>query len=124
MINGVINMAPQQDKIKIKIKFQKWELRTYDFRKFRKWELWTYDFRKRRKLNKDLPQVYSVKRTCGRWTTAGKGSEDEPQVHSVKKTCGSEADVCGRRRGVSPYSVILKCLVLIASLTRQHSPSN
>ena len=44
--------------------------------KFRKWELWTYNFRKRRKTNMDLPQVRSVKRTCGRGTAAGKRPED------------------------------------------------
>ena len=63
--------------------------------KFRKWEPQTYNFCKRRKTNKDLPQVYSIKRTCGRGTTTGKGSEvseDEPQVYSVKKTCGSKAE--------------------------------
>ena len=82
-------MAPQQNKIK-KIKFRKWEPQTYNFRKH-----W--------KTNKDLPQVYSIKRTCGRGTTAGKGSEDEPQVYSIKKTCGSEAEARGRQHRVSPY---------------------
>jgi len=95
MINGVISMAPQIKQIKIKTKFWKWELQTYSFRK--RW-----------KLNKDLPQVYSVKRTCGRWTVHGKifGSHRKTNRKFIqwRRLAGENLKLCRRRHGVSPYS--------------------
>ena len=68
----------KQNQIKIKTKFQKWDLQIYSFQKH-----W--------KVNIDLFQIYST--ICGRGTTAGKSVKNELQIIQLRRFAGMNEDM-------------------------------